>query len=247
MLGFQGFGAALLTNPATPTLGTAQRVGAPARRLLVRGKERFRPLEQTAEHLDPIDQETGIGRVMAATLGDRAIHPQAVASGELVGLSQHEHPIIHPMQCLRTNIVFQIILRGVVRHGVIIGPYPALRGGTIPDRCFGLSIGPLLAAAQEGEAIADLQRGRGASSPRAFVMGSQIVCVKCKQLRIIEDPVQFLQDRVARLRRRPVDRTLGTLYNHGGPPGERIVLADTLLYPRWPPRFNSQSEFSDKN
>jgi hypothetical protein len=64
-------------------------------------------------------------------------------------------------------------------------------------------------------------------------MGSQIVFVQCKQFGIIEDPVQFLQHGIARFGRDPVDRTFITLYNHAGPPRERIVLADTLLYPRW--------------
>lgn len=78
-------------------------------------------------------------------------------------------------------------------------------------------------------------------------MGSQSVFVQCKQFRIIEDPIQFPQHGIARFGRDPVDRTFITLYNHGGPPGARNVLADTLLYPRWPTLFNSHFEISDRN
>ena len=78
-------------------------------------------------------------------------------------------------------------------------------------------------------------------------MGSQVLRIEFEQLGILKEPIELLQERVAGLGRYPVDRTCVTVYNHVGPPGARNVLVDTLLYPRWPPLFNSQSEISDKN
>jgi hypothetical protein len=151
------------------------------------------------------------------------------------------------MERLGPHESLQIVLGGMIRHRMIVHPDPALIGRAISDRFFSLPISPLFSAAQEGQAVARLERDGRASLPRAFVMNTQVAFVKCKQLGIIEDPVEFLQDRVARIRRNPIDRTFVMLYNHGRAPRERIVLGDTLLYPRWPTLFNSQSEISDKN
>ncbi len=82
---------------------------------------------------------------------------------------------------------------------------------------------------------------------RRFVVGPHIVFVKGKQLGIVEDPLQFLQNGVTGLGCHPIDRTFVTLYNHAGPPGAEGRLARHPLIPRWPTLFNLQSEISDKN
>ncbi len=206
-------------------------VGAPAGRLLLGRQIRLGPLQQAAEHPDAIDQQTGVGRIVAATLGDGAIHPQAVPAGQVVLLRQDQHPIVHPMQRLGPHKSFQIVLGGMIRHGMLVHPDPALIGVAIAHRFFGLAIGPFLPPAQEGQAVARLERDGPTPLPRAFVMSSQVASVKCKQLGILEDPIQFLQDRVARFRRDPIDRTCVTLYNHGGPPRGEDCLGRHPLIP----------------
>jgi hypothetical protein len=208
---------------------------------------RFHSLEQAAEDSNAIDQKTAVGRIVAPALADTAVHPQTIPAGQLVLLRQGQHAIIHLVERLGPHEPFQIVLGGVVGHGMIVDPHPALIGFTIPHRFLGLPIGPFLPAAQKGQTIGGLQRDGMASSSRGLVMCFQITLEERQQLRIIEDPLQFLQHGVARWGRFPVDRTFVTLYNQCGPPRERIVLRDTLLYPRWPPRFNSQFEISDKN
>ena len=122
-------------------------------------------MEQAAEHPDAIDQKAAIRGIVAATLGDTAVHSQAVPTGQVVLLSQDQHAIIHPMERPRTHEPFEIVLGGVIGHRVIVDAHPALIGGTIPNGFLGLPIGPFLAAAQEGQAIAGFQRDRRATHP----------------------------------------------------------------------------------
>ncbi len=122
----------------------------PSRRPLLHREVRFRSLEQAAEHPHAVDQEATVGRIMAAALGHAAIHPELIAAGQMVVLRQDQRPIIHLMKRLRSHASFQVVLGAVIGDGVIVKSYPALIGGAIPHRFFGLAIGPFLSSAQEG-------------------------------------------------------------------------------------------------
>ncbi len=130
---------------------------APAGGLLLRREVRFRAFERTAKYSDAIDQEAAVGRIMAPTLTDTAIHAQAVAASQAVFVRQHQHAIIHLVERLGSHKPFQIVLGRMVRHRVIVNPCPALIGLTIPNGFFGLPIGPFLPSAQEDEPIAGFQ------------------------------------------------------------------------------------------
>jgi hypothetical protein len=222
--------------------------GTPASRPLLRREIRGGSFQQAAQHPHTVDQETAVSGIVTPTLRHTAIDAEAIPASELVLLRQGQHPIIHLVECLGLYQPFQIILGGVIRHRVIVDPHPALIRGTIPDGFFGLTVGPLFPSAQEGHSKAGFERDGMAACPRRLVMRPQIASIQSEQLGIIQNPVQLLQDRIARLRRHPVDRTFITLYNHVRPPGgEECLGGHPLLYSRWPTLFNSQSEISDKN
>ena len=62
-------------------------------------------------------------------------------------------------------------------------------------------------------------------------MASHIAFVKGKQLGILKDPIQFLQNGIAGLGRIPIDRTFVTVYNHGRASGGKECLGGHPFIP----------------